>query len=127
MSTSLLAVVVDCHDSTKVAQFWANALSWDVLERNPNEIRVSDPAGAGTPLYFMNVPEAKAVKNRLHIDISTDGPIETEVERLIAAGATLIEVRQDPDTLSNPDTWTVLADPEGNEFCLTTSALPGWE
>jgi hypothetical protein len=126
MTVSLLAVVVDCHDPGQLAQFWATALSREVSERNTDEFRVSDPSGASTSLYFMKVPEPRTSKNRLHLDISTDGSVDAEVDRLIAAGATLIEARQDPDTLDNPDTWTVLADPEGNEFCVTTSNLPGW-
>jgi len=118
MPPSLLAIVVDCHDSLSQANFWAAALGHQVSERNPHEYEVSDPSGEGTPLYFMNVPEAKTVKNRLHVDITTDGPLGDEVARLVAAGGTLVEMRQDPATLANPDTWAVLQDPEGNEFCV---------
>jgi Glyoxalase-like domain len=75
----------------------------------------------------MAVPEPKSVKNRLHLDVITDGSMEVEVQRLIDMGAHLIEVREDPDSLDNPDTWTVLTDPEGNEFCVTSTAtLSGW-
>jgi predicted enzyme related to lactoylglutathione lyase len=66
----------------------------------------------------MNVPEPKTVKNRLHIDITTELPLEQEVSRLVEAGGTLVEMRQDPVTLANPDTWAVMQDPEGNEFCV---------
>jgi hypothetical protein len=63
----------------------------------------------------------------VHLDLLTDGPMETEVARLVAAGAQQVEVRQDPDSLDNPDTWTVMLDPEGNEFRVTsTSTLTGW-
>jgi Glyoxalase-like domain len=122
MAASLLAVIVDCADPSAVARFWATVLSRDVAERNTDEFLVKDPTGASTPLYFMKVPEPKVTKNRLHIDVVTDGPMEDEVQRLVDAGATRVEVRQDPDTLANPDTWTVMVDPEGNEFCVTSTA-----
>lgn len=118
MTRSLLAIVVDCHDSLSQAQYWAGVLGHQVSERNTGEYEVSSPDDRGTPLYFMNVPEPKVVKNRLHIDITTDGSLEAEVARLVEAGGTLVEMRQDPSTLANPDTWAVLQDPEGNEFCV---------
>jgi hypothetical protein len=88
---------------------------------------VSDPAGGGASLYFMKVPEPKAGKNRLHLDLLTEGSMEAEVARLARAGAEVVEVRQDPASMDNPDTWTVMRDPEGNEFCVTSTAtLTGW-
>ena len=118
MATSLLAIVVDCHNPLAQANYWAAALDHRVSERNTNEYGVSDPSTAGTPLYFMSVPEAKTVKNRLHVDITTDRPLEDEVAQLVSAGGTLVEMRQDPATLDNADTWAVMQDPEGNEFCV---------
>jgi predicted enzyme related to lactoylglutathione lyase len=124
---SLLVVVVDCHDPLRQAEFWAQALGYKVSPRNPDEFQVSDPAGAGGSLYFMKVPEPKAGKNRLHLDLVTSDSMEDEVTRLVGAGAQLVEVRQDPPSMDNPDTWTVLRDPEGNEFCVTSTAtLTGW-
>jgi Glyoxalase-like domain len=85
------------------------------------------PAGGGTSLYFMKVPEPKAGKNRLHLDLVTAGSMEAEVARLADAGAEVIEVRRDPGSLPNPDIWTVMRDLEGNEFCVTSTAtLTGW-
>jgi hypothetical protein len=128
MSLSLLAVIVDCRDPRRQAEWWAHALAYRVSQRNPDEFLVSDPAGAGGPLYFMKVPEPKTGKNRLHLDLVTSGSMEAEVKRLVEAGAELVEVRQDPGTFDHPDTWTVLRDPEGNEFCVTsTSTLTGVE
>lgn len=118
MATPLSAIVVDCRDALSQAKWWATVLSHQLSERNPNEYEVSDPSSGGTRLYFMNVPEVKTVKNRLHIDITTDGSIEGEVASLVAAGGTFVEKRQDPATLPNPDTWAVMQDPEGNEFCV---------
>jgi predicted enzyme related to lactoylglutathione lyase len=118
MRMSLLAVVVDCRDSLSQANYWAAVLGHQVSERNAGEYEVSDPSSGQTPLYFMNVPESKAVKNRLHVDVTTDGPLDDAVARLVAAGGSLLEMRQDPATLANPDTWAVMLDPEGNEFCV---------
>ena len=125
---SLLAVIVDCRDPRRQAEWWAHALAYQVSQRNPDEFLVSDPAGAGGTLYFMKVPEPKVGKNRLHLDVVTSGSMEAEVARLVEAGAELVEVRQDPAAFDNPDTWTVMRDPEGNEFCVTsTSTLTGLE
>jgi selenocysteine lyase/cysteine desulfurase len=63
----------------------------------------------------------------LHVDLVTEEPLADEVARLVAAGATFVETRQDPATHANPDRWTVLLDPEGNVFCVTSVAtLTGW-
>ena len=124
---SLLVVVVDCRDPLRQAEFWSQALGYKVSQRNTDEFQVSDPTGAGGPLYFMKVPEPKVGKNRLHLDLVTSGSMEAEVIRLVGAGAQVVEVRQDPTFYDNPDTWTVMRDPEGNEFCVTSTAtLTGW-
>ena len=126
---SMLAIVVDCHDSRSQADWWAAVLDHDVSERNVDEYEVSSPSSGRTPLYFMNVPEPKTVKDRLHIDLTTEESLEDGVARLVAMGATLVGLRQDPATLAHPDTWAVLQDPEGNEFCLfnveTVTGLAG--
>ena len=121
MSLSLRSVIVDCHDPRRQAEWWAQALAYQVSQRNPGEFQVSDPAGAGGSLYFMKVPEPKVGKNRLHLDLVTPGSMEAEVARLVEAGAQVVEVRQDPASFDNPDTWTVMRDPEGNEFCVTST------
>jgi predicted enzyme related to lactoylglutathione lyase len=126
VSVSVLAVIVDCRDPRRQAEFWSRALAYEVRQRNPDEFLVTDPAGVGGSLYFMKVPEPKVGKNRLHLDLVTTGSMEAEVTRLAEAGAELVEVRQDPASFDNPDTWTVMRDPEGNEFCVTsTSTLTG--
>jgi predicted enzyme related to lactoylglutathione lyase len=124
---SLFALIVDCHDPARLAGFWAQALGYEASQRNPGEIQVSDPAGDGQSLYFMQVPEPKTGKNRLHFDLLTEGSMEDEVARLVEGGAEVVEVRQDPASYDNPDTWTVMRDPEGNEFCVTSTAtMTGW-
>ena len=127
MAASLLSIVVDCREPRALAEFWATALAYELHERNPGEVMVSDPSGHGGSLYFMEVPEAKSGKNRLHPDLVTEGPLEDEVARLVRAGATVVAHRQDPAVYDNPDTWTVLQDPEGNEFCVARAdGVTGW-
>lgn len=127
MAASLLAVVVDCREPRPQADFWSRVLSCGVVERNPEEFLVGDPAGEATPLYFMRVPEPKVGKNRLHLDLVTEGSLDDEVTRLQGLGARLVEVRQDPGTMTNPDTWAVLEDPEGHVFCVSSTAtISGW-
>ena len=127
MSVSLLAVIVDCRDPRSQAEWWAQVLEYQVSHRNPGEFGVSDPAGDGGSLYFMEVPEPKSGKNRLHVDLLTEGSLEAEVTRLTDAGAQLVEMQQDPPSYDNPDRWAVMHDPEGNEFCVTSTAtFTGW-
>jgi hypothetical protein len=127
MAATLFAVVVDCADPRAQAEFWSAALEHDLVERNTGEYLVHGPPGGPTPLYFMHVPEPKVGKNRLHLDVVTEGSLDDEVVRLTGLGAHLVEVRQDPAQLENPDTWAVLEDPEGHVFCVTTHAtLTGW-
>jgi hypothetical protein len=128
MAASLLAVVVDCAEPAHQAGFWSRVLSYEVVERNVDEFLVRDPTGSAAPLYFMKVPEPRTEKNRLHLDVVTEGPLAAEVDRLTGLGARLVEFRQDPDTLANPDTWAVLEDPEGLVFCASSSStLTGWD
>jgi hypothetical protein len=126
MSSLLITVVVDCSDPLLQARFWSGALSCGMRERNPDEYLVSSESVA-PPLYFMKVPEPKVGKNRWHLDLVIDGSMSDAVARLVKLGARLVEVRQDPATFDNPDTWTVLEDPEGNVFCVSSSeTLTGW-
>jgi hypothetical protein len=127
MAAALFAVVVDCTDPRAQAEFWSAALDHDLVERNTDEFLVHGKPGGPTPLYFMKVPEPKVSKNRLHLDLLTEGSLDDEVLRLTGLGAHLVGVRQDPQALENPDTWAVLEDPEGHVFCVTTtSTLTGW-
>jgi hypothetical protein len=126
VAATLLALVIDCADPKALAEFWAMALSREVMERNRDEFQVGDEA-SGTPLYFMKVPEPKLGKNRLHVDVLASGTMADEVARLVAAGASVIDIRHDQESLDNPDSWTVMQDPEGNEFCIIDPAtFTGW-
>jgi catechol 2,3-dioxygenase-like lactoylglutathione lyase family enzyme len=115
MRSELVAVAVDCLDAERCAGFWCAALGAEVLGRwrDAHEVEyVQIGTGSGPLLLFQPVPEGKAGKNRLHLDVApVTGSQEAEVERLVGLGAT--RVSQEPEL-----PWVVLADPEGNEFCV---------
>jgi catechol 2,3-dioxygenase-like lactoylglutathione lyase family enzyme len=116
MRSEVVAVAVDCLDAERCAEFWCAALGAEVRGRwrDAHQVEyVEIGTGDGRPiLVFQPVPEAKAGKNRLHLDIApATGSQEDEVERLVRLGATRVV-----DAPEHP--WVVLADPEGNEFCV---------
>lgn len=114
MAIEALSLLFDCKDPVKLAQFWAAALNYELdKDSGPEGAGINDPAGNKVPIEFYPVPEGKTVKNRLHIDLTPTASRAAEVERLLGLGAT--EVTVFPN-------WTVLADPEGNEFCILRSA-----
>jgi hypothetical protein len=113
MTSAIGAIAIDAHDPSLVARFWAAALGWEVVESSPELVGIAPPGG-GPGIDVIAVPEPKTVKNRLHLDLRADGSTQAaEVERLLALGARRADVGQGPDV-----SWVVLADPEGNEFCL---------
>jgi predicted enzyme related to lactoylglutathione lyase len=114
MAARIACVCIDAVDPRPVADFWAAVLGWAVVEDGDEGISVARPDKAGPTLDILPVPEAKRVKNRLHLDLRADGTsFDAEVVRLEALGARRADVGQGPDV-----TWVVFADPEGNEFCL---------
>lgn len=118
MSSLVRHITIDCADAYTLGSFWAQVLdsklSDDDRPGDP-EVLVESP-GAG--LLFIQVPEKKSLKNRIHLDLQPeDRTREEEVERLLALGATLVDDQRRPDGLG----WAVLADPEGNEFCVERS------
>ena len=120
MPTEILCITFDCRDPLAQARFWATVLSYEIdrtWERF-DEIQIDDPTGSGPPIYFMKVPEGKVVKNRVHLDVQPETSIEEEVVRLEEAGAHAVVTRQDPAGFEGPYIWTVMQDPEGNEFCV---------
>jgi hypothetical protein len=129
MSVRWYSVVVDCRDVVAQSRWWAEVLDWRVAVELEGEIVLVPPHALdssrdiprlerGPGLVFISVPEDKTVKNRLHLDISPppDGDQWAEVRRLEAMGARRVGIGQDPDAVS----WVVMADPEGNEFCVLT-------
>lgn len=119
MTSLIRHLTVDCTDAHRLATFWAEVLGGSLAEDDfpgDPEATVSTAAGA---LLFVAVPEAKAGKNRLHLDLQPqDRSRDEEVERLLALGATLVADHRRPDGTG----WATMADIEGNEFCVERSA-----
>lgn len=114
MSARLSSVCVEAVRPRPVAEFWAAVLGWEVVEDSDEGISLASPARDLPTLDILPVPEAKRLKNRLHLDLRADGTtFESEVDRLEGLGARRVDIGQGPDV-----TWVVYADPEGNEFCL---------
>jgi hypothetical protein len=112
------ALGIDCAEPARLAAFWANVLDYEVRPSDdPNEVTVTPRDGKGTHLLFAKVPEVKAVKNRLHLDLRPENQ-DAEVERVLALGAKKVDIGQ------GQQTWVVLADPEGNEFCILRNLTP---
>ncbi|MFK4042517.1 VOC family protein [Nonomuraea wenchangensis] len=123
MTSRLTELTIDCHDPERLAAFWCAVLGLEVIDRNEHKVEigsweptVEEVRARQMPptLLFIQVPEGKTVKNRLHLDVSPiDCSTDDEVTRLLGLGATKSDVGQGPDR-----NWVVMADPEGNEFCV---------
>lgn len=119
MSSQIAAIAIDAVQPRVVAEFWCNVLGWQVIEEDDGIISIGPPDGSWPTIDVVPVPEAKSVKNRLHLDLRADGsPTADELERLLELGARRTDVGQGPDA-----TWVVLSDPEGNEFCLLARTM----
>jgi catechol 2,3-dioxygenase-like lactoylglutathione lyase family enzyme len=114
-------LVLDCRDPGKLARFWSEVLGYRIVHEGPDEVEIASPApaapsqGAPSPvtLLFLRSDDPKHDKLRLHIDVSaTDRTQDEELARLLELGARHIDIGQ------GEQTWYVLADPEGHEFCL---------
>jgi len=127
MSVRWYSVVVDCKDVSAQSRWWAQVLDWRIIYEAHDEVVVAPayvadetrPVPArerGPGLTFVPVPEGKSVKNRLHIDLapSADQDQQEEVRRLESLGARRVDIGQNRGDVS----WVVMADPEGNEFCV---------
>jgi len=115
MAIRIQCVCVDSTDPHRLAMFWEAALGWRRTYEVEDQVVLEPPSGSPEEgvvpdLLFLKVPEAKSVKNRLHLDLRPDDQA-TEVARLEDLGARRVSVGQDDDV-----SWVVLADPEGNEF-----------
>ncbi|MFD9523014.1 VOC family protein [Streptomyces sp. NPDC059979] len=111
-------VAIDCADAYELARFWSEALGSPLHpEAEPGDPETEVMLPEGPLLYFNQVPEPKTIKNRLHLCLRPKTSREEEVERLLGLGATLVADRREPDGAG----WAVLADPEGNEFCVLRS------
>jgi Glyoxalase-like domain len=117
-------LVLDAHDPDLLARFWCTVLGYVELDRVDGSIEIGPPeAGFGGPqptIVIDRTDEPKRGKLRLHIDVNaTDRDQEAELDRLLAAGARRADIGQ-----TGNESWHVLADPEGNEFCLLRRQLP---
>jgi len=118
VSVQIQCCVIDSANPNSLATFWEKALGWRRTYNKPEQVVLEPPAGSpadgvAPDLVFCRVPDAKTVKNRLHFELRPDDQ-ESEVNRLLSVGARRVDIGQ-----SGPEvTWVVLADPEGNEFCV---------
>ncbi|MHB1906636.1 MAG: VOC family protein [Acidimicrobiales bacterium] len=123
MGLRVQSVSFDCADPAALARFWSEALGWRVTYEQDEEVVLEPPAGSPEDgvvpdILFLPVPEGKVVKNRVHLDLRPADQA-LEVARLEALGARRVDVGQD-DTV----TWVVMADPEGNEYCVLRALSP---
>jgi catechol 2,3-dioxygenase-like lactoylglutathione lyase family enzyme len=123
MSLRIQCVCIDCADPAALARWWADVLGWRVTADEGDEAVIEPPAGSREDgvvpdVVFLRVPEPKAVKNRLHLDLR---PVDQQAElaRVEALGAKRVDIGQGDDK-----TWVVYADPEGNEFCVLRALTP---
>ena len=117
MACRLTEIVIDCRHPERLGAFWAAVLGYDVVDTADGP-KLQGPDGSGPTLLVTRTPDPPRTKNRLHLDVNpTDRDQDAEVERILALGATRAEIGQgDVD-------WVVMADPEGNEFCVLRSRI----
>jgi hypothetical protein len=124
VSLRIQSLCIDTTDPAGLAAFWEQALAWRRTYDHPDEVVLEPPEGSREEgvvpdLLFLRVPETKAVKNRLHIDLRPEDQA-AEIERLEQLGAKRADVSQGPDV-----PWIVMADPHGNEFCVLRALAAG--
>lgn len=121
MASTIDTLTIDCADPVRVAAFWCAALGYELVETDEESAEIRDPKGAAWPLLFQVVPEGKSAKNRLHLDIRASGSMADEVQRLEDLGAARQRLVEEGGSF-----WTVMLDPEGNEFCVLRGPDDGW-
>jgi hypothetical protein len=114
LSTRLVTLCFDANDPLRLARFWAATLHWDIYDETDDEISLVPTDGTRFLFLFLPVPEPKNGKNRIHLDLVSESPEHQSemVDRLNALGARRVDIGQ------GDVSWVVLADPEGNEFCV---------
>ena len=115
MTVRFYEVVIDCADPGPLARFWAEATGYEFEYEDDGWASIAGEGERRIRIGFQKVPEGKVVKNRVHVDLSASD-IEAEAERIEALGARRLWTSDDSD-----DPFIVLADPEGNEFCVVTA------
>ena len=129
MTSKFTELAIDCADPGGLARFWCSVLDYEVQGEDDGIVTIGSPVAPGgknrlgpvpPTLTFAHVPEGKTVKNRLHLDVNpVDREQDEEVRRLLGLGARPADVGQTGDA-----SWVVLADPEGNEFCVLADRCP---
>jgi hypothetical protein len=104
-------ICIDATDATALGAWWSQALGWPKDVDEDGDVVLHPPAGAGPDWLFLRVDDRRIVKNRIHFDFRPDNQ-QTEVDRLVQLGARHVDIGQ------GEQSWVVLADPEGNEFCV---------
>ena len=113
MAAFIKYVSIDCANPKRLSAFWSEVTGYRPVVEGDDFCALEAPDKRGVhSLFFWKVPEVKVVKNRLHLDLATKDPT-SEIERLVGLGARKIE-----DRGGNGASWTVMLDPEGNEFCI---------
>ncbi len=107
-------VVVDAEDPARLARWWAEALDYRIVDESADDVEIRRRPDELPGLLFTHVTDVRKGKNRLHLDLRPDDQ-EAEVERLVGMGARPVDIGQ------HDVSWVVLADPEGNEFCVLPS------
>jgi catechol 2,3-dioxygenase-like lactoylglutathione lyase family enzyme len=121
VASTVDTLTFDCADARRMADFWSAALGYELNEIDDEDAVIVDPSGRGWPLLFQVVPEGKSVKNRLHLDLRPPGSMAKEVERVKALGASEFRFVEEGGSF-----WTIMLDPEGNEFCVLRGPEDGW-
>lgn len=118
VTSHVLNISVDCADPYRLAGFWSQVLDLPVgADDKPDDDEVGIGLGGEQELLFLRVPEPKTVKNRMHLCLRPSTRRDDEVERLLVLGGTIVDDRRQGDGTG----WVVMADPEGNEFCVLRS------
>jgi hypothetical protein len=115
------SLTFDCRDPRAIAPFWAEVLGYDIVDLDDEWADIRDPQGVGWRILFLVVPEGKSVKNRLHLDLRPAISMAEEKARVMAVGARELRYVAEEGSF-----WTVMLDPEGNEFCVLRGPQDGW-
>jgi Glyoxalase-like domain len=121
MALSVDTLTWDCRSPEVVAGFWAGVLGYEVAEIDDEDALIRDPRGEGWAILFQVVPEGKSVKNRLHLDLRPETSMADERARVSELGASELRYVEEGGSF-----WTVMLDPEGNEFCVLRGPKDGW-
>lgn len=119
MTSRLTTICIDAADPFSLADFWRTVLDWEIVDESDEGVTIAPGDRQWPVIDIVPVPEPKLHKYRLHLDLRADGiSTSEELERLLRLGASTVDVGQSPEA-----SWVVLADPEGNEFCLLSTAV----